>query len=205
MTLVLENLVIEKITSVSNSFDPKKNFGLNEENFKILLNELQEGKENLFEKIFKNHFKECKKYLIFKFGASHDDAHDTTMDTMIRFREMLIAKKLYYGNLYFSFTQMASQAYLKNTKIQDSYEELELGDINLPTEIYEDLSPVAEKALCGCDENCQKIVRFYVYEGLKHEQIARIMGKNVAAIRQDYSRCLKKIRFSDSFCGVSKI
>ncbi len=192
MTMITGNFVIENVPTSTDSFDPKKNFGLNEENFKILLKELQEGKENLFEKIFKNHFKECKRFLIFKLGASHDDAHDTTMDTMIRFREMLIAKKLYYGNLYFSFTQMASQAYLKSTKIQDNHEEL--GDINLPTETYEDLSPVAEKALCGCDENCQKIVRFYVYEGLKHEQIARIMGKTVAAIRQDYSRCLKKIR-----------
>ena len=152
MTLTLENFVVEN-TMTKKEFDPKKNFGLDEGNFISLLKELQEGREILFEKIFRNHFKECKRFLIFKFGASHDDAYDTTMDTMIRFRELLIAQKLYYGNLYFSFTQMASQAYLKHTKNQDYHEEL--GEINLPAETYDDLSPIAEKALHSCDENCQ--------------------------------------------------
>ena len=66
-----------------------KNFGLTEAAFNDLLISMQKGDNALFENIFLVHFDDCMNYLKRKYQATHEDAYDASMDTLLEFAKRL--------------------------------------------------------------------------------------------------------------------
>lgn len=172
-----------------------KNFGLSETSFKVLLKELKEDNDTLFEKIFLTHFKSCQVYLQRNYNASSEDAYDATMNTLIEFQERLKADKITYGNLRFLFTRMAGQVYLKWIKKENIT--TAIGELDIPEakeELDEESFMILNKAwdkLCG---SCKDLLKSFYYEGTPLNQLAKNLDKSHAAVRKQKQRCVEKLR-----------
>jgi len=172
-----------------------KNFGLSEISFKVMLKELNEGNDALFEKIFLTHFKSCQVYLQRNYKASNEDAYDATMNTLIEFHDRLKAGKVTYGNLRFLFTRMAGQVYLKWIKKENIT--TSIGEIDLPEtfdELDEESFKILNKAWDQLCENCQALLKSFYHEGIALNQLAESMEKSHSAVRKQKQRCVEKLR-----------
>jgi len=175
-----------------------KNFGLSQQEFNTMVEQLKSGDEALFEKIFLSQFSESLTFVKRKYNISHEDAYDACMDSLINFRTALLRDKVSYGNLRHLFTLMASQRYLKSrpkkqlTSLSPN-EQLIIVDENKVSE--EDL-----KILNRCWEKmgteCRHILKSFYYGGLKSNEIAESVGKTPAAVRKQKERCVTMLRSS---------
>ena len=66
-----------------------KNFGLSPDDFQLLLEELWSGRDELYQRVFLSHFKDCLTFLKKQYRASHQDAYDASMDTLLIFCDRL--------------------------------------------------------------------------------------------------------------------
>lgn len=173
-----------------------KNFGLSEASFNELLVALQQGDNTLYERTFLTHFKDCIAYLKHRYQASHQDAYDTTMDTMLEFCYRLKEGKIKYGNLRFLFTQMASQIYLKWVKKQQAMDPIE--GIHLPNEKPEDYDDEVyrklDKAWDQLCADCQQLLKGFYYGKMSLREMAKESGKSDVALRKRKQRCVDKLR-----------
>jgi len=64
-----------------------KNFGLTEDEFDMLVSELKEGKEKLFEKIFLSQFENSLNHVMIKYKASREISVDQLPEVMIEEQE----------------------------------------------------------------------------------------------------------------------
>lgn len=174
-----------------------KNFGLTEAEFNRLAESLSQGDQRLFERVFLTHYKECLNYLMTKDGVPHEEAYDLTMDTLIRFRDLIIAKKITYGNLRYLFTRMARQAYLRGQKKTDRT--TCMTDVCL--ELAEDepeLSPeefdLLGRAFKSLGEDCRALLRSFYYLKRSLKDIAVEENRSPAAVRKQKSRCVTTLR-----------
>ena len=172
----------------------KQNFGLNQQQFEELLSNLKKGDMELFKQIFISHFNSCKQYIQSKYKASDEDAHDVTMDTILEFRRRLLADKVQYGNLRFLFTQMASQRYLRLLKnnrkeiLDQDFEEV------IEEQPYSEQElAILESAWSMLSESCKKLLRWNVYDGIKLNEIAKMLDKQASAVRKQKERCMNKL------------
>lgn len=170
----------------------ENNFGLNQEQFDHLLNALKNDDSTLFEQVFLQQFESSMKYLQFKYGATHNEAYDANMDTMLEFRARLIDGKVYYGNLRFLYTRMAAQQLLR---LRKTYTSRDVIESDIPEEENfdeEDISKL-EKAWDMLGEDCRSILKLNFYNNLKLSEIAEIKNIKAPAIRKKKSRCLTKL------------
>ena len=65
---------------------PNQNFGLSQTEFDALVRRLRAGDESLFEHIFRKHFDDCRRFLIFEKRVPQEDAYDLTIDTILEFQ-----------------------------------------------------------------------------------------------------------------------
>lgn len=167
----------------------KKNFGLSESEFDELVIALQKGDDELFEKIYLNHFEYCVRYLINQRGANYEDAYTCTMNTLLEIRKDLILGKVQYGNLAYFFTYRAGKKWSKvkeknNRKLQVL--SLENVDIKDDKDILQELQTkemagFVEKSLASLGEECRQLLKLYYYEGLSWPKIAKLYFPNADA------------------------
>lgn len=175
-----------------------QNFGLNEEEFSELVHRLRVGDESLFEHIFRKHFESCRKFLIIEKGVPDEDAYDLTIDTILEFRDLLIAGKIGYGNMRFLFTRIAYTAWLKRSGRQIATSEI--SDLPLSIADEEDLDwdedshTALGKAWNLLDKKCQETLRMRYYEGLQIQQIAEIRQAKPNSITQEGKRCMAALK-----------
>ena len=169
------------------------NFGLSQVEFEEMVNDLKKNKTQIFEQIFLNHFDDCLMYLKKFRGASHQDAYDASMDTLLEFRRRLVEGKLKYGNLRFLFTRMAVQIYQKNLKHflpETDTIPHSLVETPIDQEVLEQLNE-AWKELGAA---CQQLLTWHYYGKMKLKEIAEQEQKSALAIRKQKERCLKKLK-----------
>lgn len=170
-----------------------KNFGLNQEEFIDLIDQLKKDNAQLFEKIFLTQFEESMQYIIRTYNAQHDDAYDATMDALLDFRNRMVEDKISYGNLRFLFTRMASQYYLRNIKkfqftdVDENFIQEEESTTN-----EEDLGAL-KLAWRSMGVNCKQLLHSHIYNKQKLKDIAFRLEKSQESIRKQKERCIKKL------------
>jgi RNA polymerase sigma factor (sigma-70 family) len=202
----MDVLSITYITDMQSSFSnttpateisKSQNFGLSAQAFENLLDQLGKGDERLFEKVFVSQFHRCTRYLIVKYSAAEHDAKDVVMNTLLDFRKLLLAHKVTFGNLEAYFTKMTVTNYLKkrasNPEIYVEHLPEETTDLFAPAFTEAEYTMFAKAWSNLCDK-CKMVLERYYYDDLPHAQIASLMGKNLAAVKQDKHRCVEKLR-----------
>lgn len=199
---VLSLIYTTDMQSVSQSESPAseglkgQNFGLDAAAFATLLDQLEQGDERLFEQVFVTQFRRCTRHLIFQYSAGDDDAKDVVMNTLLDFRKLLLARKIHFGNLEGYFIRMVTTNYLKNrqAKVEVQTESLPetAGELHTAAFTEEEYTAFA-RAWSGLCEKCKMVLQRYYYDDLPHAQIAQLMGKNLAAVKQDKHRCVEKL------------
>lgn len=169
-----------------------KNFGVTKIEFQQLVEELRNGNDRLFERIFFSHFGDCIAYVKRMYSATYDDAYDATMDAALDFRLRLIDDKIKYGNLRYLFTKMATQYYLRNKK-KFRITEIEESEIIEPDQIDEDDVIILRSAWSQLDQECKSLLSMNFYSNMKLSVIAEIKGKTPSAVRKQKERCIKKL------------
>ena len=174
----------------------RKNFDLSSKEFDQMVAELQEGNRTIFEQVFLTHFESCMLFLQRRFKATHNDAYDSSMETMLLFMKRLKAGKIVYGNLQFLFTQMAGQVYLKwIKKIRILEENIELPDVpDLEEESDEQLFVMLDHAYSKLSKENQAMLRAFYFDGVSMKELAERYGVSAAALRKRKQRCLEGLR-----------
>lgn len=180
--------------------NPIQNFGLKKADFDQLVSDLQGGNEKLFETIFVQHFESCRSYLMRECSAQSDDAYDVTVETIIKFRQMLVENKIQYGNLRFYFTKMAKDAYLKiiakNKKMPvGELVENEADRAEESTEAFDEEQTIAlEKSWAQLGDDCRNLLRQHIQEGFQLKEIAQAMAQSEVNMRKRKERCMTKLK-----------
>lgn len=180
--------------------NPIQNFGLKAAEFAQLQADLLRGDETLFERVFVKHFDDCRVYLIRNCSAQADDAYDVTVETIIAFRKRLIEGKVEYGNLRFYFTKMAKDSYLKmvekNKKLPVS--ELVVNEADRSEEAEngfdEEQLTSLDSAWAKLGEECKKLLKSHIYDGLQLKDIAAALNEAETNIRKRKERCMNRLK-----------
>lgn len=173
-----------------------KNFGLTEGDFTTLVSDLRKGKEELFEKIFLSQFENSIRFLMSKYKVQRETSYDICMDSLIYFRELLVADKLKYGNLRALFNQISYQKYLKHLKKQNKVKVTD----EVPEMIMEDNEAKEEHlgmlniAWSKLGAECQRILKGFYYNNQKLYEIAEELNKTAGATRKQKERCISVLR-----------
>lgn len=174
-----------------------KNFGLSRIAFQELLADLQKGDDDLYQRIFLAHFEDCMNYLKRQYNASHQDAYDASMDTLVVFCDRLKKGRVQYGNLRFLFTQMAGQHYLKTAKSDSRTTELtdewDVADLSEP-EMSAEVFAAFDQAWPQLGKDCRQLLKSFFYDRAKLKDIAKENGKSEAALRKQKQRCMSKLQ-----------
>lgn len=173
-----------------------QNFGLSEERFNELLQELRQGKEDLFEHIFLAHFADCRSYLEREDGVSEDVAYDATMDAMLTFRENLGQGKVAYGNLRFLLTRMARQHLYKKLKKERALplSDQPLPDLSEDLELDESAYQILQKGWQKLGDRCKYLLERVYYDCISMVNIANQEERKVGTVRKQKERCVKQLR-----------
>lgn len=175
-----------------------QNFGLTEDEFIELVKRLRAGDETLFEHIFRKHFDSCRKFLIFEKGVPNEDAYDLTIDTILEFRDLLIAGKVNYGNMRYLFTRIAYTTWLKQNGRKMPTTELDDLPLSIADENSldwdEDSHAALSKAWNILENKCQDALRLRYYEGLQIQQIAELRDAKPNSVTQESKRCMAALK-----------
>lgn len=174
-----------------------KNFGLSRTAFHQLLEALRSGDDDLYQQVFLAHFEDCLSFLQLQYKASHQDAYDASMDSLVAFCDLLKKGRIQYGNLRFLFTQMAGQIYYRKRKEDSRFLEL-TSDEDMADEPDEDLPSDAldtfNQAWPRLGKDCQQLLKSFFYDQKKLKDIATQLEKNETAIRKQKQRCMTKLQ-----------
>ena len=197
MQIVNMTLMAQFNVALKNRKESKSNFGLTEDEFNEVLNQLKAGNEDLFLKIFVTHFQECRFYLIDKFGVTKEKSYDICMDTLVEFRSKLLSNKIKFGNLRFLFTRMAVNNFLDETKkAQKVNEAIEVfmdqkgADVSETHEYFD----LLKKAINSLSDDQKSLVEALFYSQKDLKEIAEEQNVSYANIRKMKQRVLTKLR-----------
>ena len=196
----VQRIADEELIKLKAAMD--KNFGLTEDAFSDLADSLRGGDDGLFEQIFLQHFESCMSYLKRQYKATHEDAYDASMHTLLEFHHRIRDGKIQYGNLRFLFTRMAGQYYFKWIKKENLT--TELSDLDLadpPEDVDPEMLAVLDKAWNLLCDKCRGLLKAFYYDKKTLAEIAEAQEKDPAAIRKQKQRCVEKLR--DSFTQQS--
>jgi len=177
----------------------QRNFNIGPVEFNQLVVGLKKGNNELFEKIYLVQFKETLIFLKKNYNATHEAAYDTTMDVLLKFRNLLIQDKVTYNNMRFLFTKMATQHYMKSQKkekelIKISVEQpsfMKSANIGFSEETLKFLDQ-AWMQLC---ENCQQLLKSFYYDGITLKKLSsQLAHSSESATRQKRKRCVDKLK-----------
>lgn len=174
----------------------QKNFGLEKDEFDYMVSKLRLGNQEMFEMVFLKHFDKCMEYLKYNYNASHEEAYDVSMDTLIEFRKGLIASKIQYGNLRYLFTKIAIHRLLrlrKRAQKVEAREELPENPVYMDYENKEELE-ILNKSLSKLGPECKNLLMQFYYLKVKLNVLAMDMNKSQTAMRKQKQRCVSKLR-----------
>lgn len=190
-------LVKEQTQNILSQQSPPRlnqNFGLTETEFKAMLQQMQNGEETLFKKVFLAQFENCIKNLMIRYKINRSQAYDATMDALLKFRRRLLTGKISYGNMRFLFNRMASQflfdAGKHPTILLDESNDNE-GDVD---GVNEEVLDALDKAWNQLGEECVNLLDGFYYKKIALKILSLRLGKSEAAIRKQKQRCLEKLR-----------
>lgn len=190
---IIHKFTQQELSQITTSMG--KNFNLTEAAFAELLEQVQQGNDELYEKVFLTHFDDCCHYLKRNYQASHEDAYDASMETMLEFMNRLQEGKIAYGNLRFLFTRMAGQIYWKWIKKEDKKRDLQDFQLGAPAETYdEDTLQALHKAWEGLCQDCQHLLQQFYYQGIALKSLAEQLDKPSATLRKQKQRCVEQLR-----------
>jgi RNA polymerase sigma factor (sigma-70 family) len=172
---------------------PSHNFGLMQHEFDLMLAQLTEGKEDLFEHIFLKHFDDCRKFISSKYTMDYETSYDVTMDTMLEFRLKLLHGKIRYGNLRYLFTRMASNNFVKQLSLEQRMKQMLTHD-DIDEEYHEDRFDQLDKAWKELDSNDRDLLTQYYYEDKSLKDIAATTQINDATLRKKKQRAMDSLR-----------
>ena len=175
----------------------KENFGLSRTEFDRYVDNLINGDESLFTKVFKHHFHKTVSFLMSKFSIEEELAYDACMESMLDFRSKILNGKIQYGNLNFLFKRMAVNRFIDDVKYSkkikgaisvfcttNSSNTLEKNDfLNLLDESISMLSDHQKELIHQC---------FYTNKDLL--SLANENNENYANLRKRKERVLKKLK-----------
>lgn len=170
-----------------------QNFGLTKIQFDNIVLKLKDGDESLFETIFLAHFEDCMTYLKSTFKCIHEVAYDTTMDTLVEFRQKVLSDKITYGNLKYLFTRMACNIYIKATVKENKLKEIFL-QADEDNETFEDQLASLKKAWNEISTEEKKLLEKYYYLDIPLNKIAELDNKTDASLRKQKQRAVEKLR-----------
>lgn len=156
--------------------------------------ELRRNESTFFERVYLQQFEDTVRYLRLKYSASHADAYDAVMDTIITFRKRFIDGKIKYGNLRYLFLQMASQHYIKS---RNTGHHLDITDMELAApdhDIDEASFEFFQTAWELASPSCKEILTQHYYLNQKLTDIAEMTQQPTVNVRKQKERCLNKLR-----------
>ena len=174
-----------------------KNFGLTEEAFNALKAALKDGDQRLYETIFLKHFQDCQLYLCHKDGATEQEAYDAVIETLLKFRMLLLTDKVRFGNLRYLFTLMARQQYRRTCKRQEIFTALPASASDIPEEdvqFSKEEFKLLSRAFDSLGKNCRDLLKAFYFSGTSLKNIAEESGRSPAAVRKQKSRCLSTLK-----------
>ena len=174
-----------------------KNFNLSEQHFSQMVKDLKQGKEQLFEQMFMQHFSACRNYLIRQRGADAQTAYDASMEALLDMRQRLIDGSVTYGNLKFLLTRMAVQIYIRwQKKETHSLEKWSEGSSEEWPSFLEDQESLQalQKAWAQMCTDCQKVLHSFYHLNQTLKEMAIDVGLSHAALRKRKERCVAKLK-----------
>jgi len=175
----------------------EKNFGLSEAQFEALLSQLEQGDEALFERVFVKQYWKMVRRLQSSHSTEQADAEDAVMEGLMSFRNILIARKVTWGNL---------EAYLNRIIVTD-FQKKQKRNREMPVDSFAENLAADEDACFSTEElaafkkawdslcdKCSGMLHRFYYDELPHFQIAELLGKSPEAVKQDKHRCIQKLR-----------
>ncbi len=194
-------LKIECEASLPTEDNIQKNFGLTKNEFKVAVEKLKSGNEDLIEKVYLAHLEKCVAIISSQTSCSKQIAYDCTIDALLEIRTDLTRDKIRYGNLQSYFTTRAINKFYKReqkkkitlTELSETYEfydELEDSDELVERE-FKEMVREAVKKLC---DDCSSLLRQFYFEEKKMVEIAKQMNKSHPAVRKQASRCREKLK-----------
>lgn len=180
---------------------PEQNFGLSPEEFHRMADELRHGNPLLFERIFLAHFEAGTTYLSHHDGATPEEAYDSMMEALLQLRAGIVSGRITYGNLRYLLTRMARQDFARRRRragrlrivVADGLPEGtadEAADDPFPESEFD----LLERAFRSLGNDCRSLLREFYYDRLSLRDIAEREGRAAPAVRQQKTRCVKKLR-----------
>lgn len=196
MGLTSKRIVPRYLTTTSKG-GRGRNFGLSPEEFAELREALKDGDNRLYERIFLQHFDDSLQYLRLNDKASHQAAYDAVMETMLRFRDLLVTDKLQYGNLRYLFTRMARQEYARACKRSNRFAELPPELLELAEEkivFDQEEYSLLTRAFNTLAPACRELLRSFYFRRQTLKEIAVAEERGAPAVRKQKSRCVATLR-----------
>ena len=155
---------------------------------------MQDGEEDLFERVFLAQFEDSVRYLMNTYHISRSTAYDATMDALLKFRRRLLANKVTYGNMRFLFTRMASQFLTDSFKhravLMDSFE----GSLKEEDKLNDEVLDALDHAWGQLCDQCSKLLNRFYYQKIALNILALQSEQTESALRKQKQRCLEKLR-----------
>lgn len=183
-----------KVTATPES---ERNFGLSREAFQEMVAATSDGNHRIFEQIFHSHFEDCMAYLRRKDQADQTEAYDAVMEALLRFRNLLVAGKVRYGNLRYLLTLMARQELGRQRKRQGRFTllpDVGLDLVNEDAELSDEDFATLSRAFKSLGEDCRQLLRGFYYGRRTVKDIAEEEGRKAATVRKQKSRCIATLR-----------
>lgn len=195
--LALPKPITTNQLKVTPKAETERNFGLSEEAFHAMVSATIDGDQRFFEKVFHAHFEDCMAYLRRKDHASEAEAYDAVMEALLRFRDLLTAEKIRYGNLRYLLTLMARQELSRQRKrlghitfLPDVGLDLVEEEAELSNEDFTTLS----RAFKSLGEDCRELLRGFYYRRRTIKEMAEEENRKPATVRKQKSRCVALLR-----------
>ena len=176
----------------------KNNFGLSVDRYSQLVDKLKIGDESLLRHIAQNHFDSCIKYLMHNCKVSESQAYDLCLDTMLIFRNKLLADKITYGNLNYLYTRMAKNALVdkikKDKRIQTAVDLFTIHDSSDDNENEKQMFEVLEESMSELDEGSHTLIKEIYFSDKDIHQVAEQQNISYATLRKRKQRLLEKLK-----------
>lgn len=176
----------------------KNNFGLSLDRFNHMVDKLRIGDEALLRHIAQHHFDSCIKYLMHNCKVSEDQAYDLCLDTMLKFRNKLIADKISYGNLNYLYTRMAKNALVdkikKEKRIQSAVDLFAINDSDDGQENEKRMFEILETSIKDMDQGSQTLINEIYFSDKDIHQVATEYDITYATLRKRKQRMIEKLK-----------
>lgn len=173
-------------------FNENKKGSIDEE----LFEKIASGDDEAFSTLYYSSYKQLYGFLI-SLTKNKEDAEDLLQNTYIKIRN---GSHLYkkQGTPMGWMCKIAKNLYLDHVRKYGKYKKVdfELVDnyISQDNDTSSEQKILIEQALKGLKDEEKTIVVMYIYMGLKHREIAEIIGSPLSTVLSKYNRALKKMK-----------